>query len=86
MTSPGPTVYHERQSLMLCALHMLNNLLQDQNAFTQHELNDICYSLNPDAFINPHKNVVGLGNYDVNVIIAALQSKDYETVWFDKRL
>jgi josephin len=27
----------------------------------------------------------GLGNYDVNVIMAALQDKGFETVWFDKR-
>ena len=27
----------------------------------------------------------GLGNYDINVIMAALQKKNYETVWFDKR-
>ena len=29
--------------------------------------------------------MLGLGNYDVNVMMAALQSRHYETVWFDKR-
>ena len=48
-------------------------------------LDDLCYQLNSDSFINPHKNALGLGNYDVNVLMAALQLKDYETVWFDKR-
>ncbi|KAL9956471.1 hypothetical protein ACROYT_G037950 [Oculina patagonica] len=30
--------------------------------------------------------MLGLGNYDVNVLMAALQLKEYEAVWFDKRL
>lgn len=28
---------------------------------------------------------LGLGNYDINVLTAALQTKDYSIVWFDKR-
>ena len=43
------------------------------------------FSLSPESWINPHKSVFGLGNYDVNVIMAALQSRDLSTVWFDKR-
>lgn len=78
-------IYHERQTRMLCALHSLNNLFQDPNAFSKEMLDDLCYQLNSDSFINPHKNAIGLGNYDVNVLMAALQLKDYETVWFDKR-
>ena len=35
--------------------------------------------------MNPHKSSIGLGNYDVNVITAALNSKDHDIVWFDKR-
>ena len=70
----------------MCALHTLNNLFQDQKAFSRQELDSICYQLNPEAFINPHKNALGLGNYDVNVMMAALQLKDYEAVWFDRRL
>ncbi|KAL3876735.1 hypothetical protein ACJMK2_034535 [Sinanodonta woodiana] len=42
-------------------------------------------SLSPDKFINPHRSFLGLGNYDVNVIMAALQSKGLSCVWFDKR-
>jgi len=77
--------YHERQSKQLCALHALNNLMQDRHAFTQQALDDICQRLSPDAFINPHRSMLGLGNYDVNVLMAALQEKGMETVWFDKR-
>ena len=78
-------IYHERQSRMLCGLHALNNLFQDRDAFSKSMLDDICNTLNPDAWINPHKNMLGLGDYDANVLMAAVQMKDYETVWFDKR-
>lgn len=85
MDSPTDDVYHERQSKELCALHALNNLFQSGCAFSKKELDEICVKLSPNALINPHRNMFGLGNYDVNVIMAALQNKGYETVWFDKR-
>ena len=78
-------IYHEKQSRELCALHALNNLFQSENAFTVTELNNICYTLSPDTWVNPHKSSIGLGNYDVNVITAALNGKDHDLVWFDKR-
>lgn len=77
-------MYHERQRLQFCALHVLNNLFQ-QEAFCKEDLDSICYSLSPDAAINPHKSVFGLGNYDVNVLTMALQKKNYQFIWFDKR-
>ncbi|KAK7790275.1 hypothetical protein R5R35_012641 [Gryllus longicercus] len=79
------TIYHERQVKELCALHALNNLFQECNAFTKSELDGICYSLSPNVWINPHKSFLGLGNYDINVIMAALQRKGCEAIWFDKR-
>ncbi|XP_068672099.1 josephin-1-like [Montipora foliosa] len=79
-------VYHERQRQMLCAVHTLNNLFQERNAYSKADLDAISYNLSPDSLVNPHKNVFGLGNYDVNVLMAALQLRDYEAVWFDKRL
>lgn len=79
-------VYHERQVKELCALHALNNLFQDGQAFTKGSLDDICHRfLSPDHLVNPHKSVLGLGNYDVNVIMSALQLRGYEAIWFDKR-
>lgn len=68
----------------LCALHALNNLFQERG-FSKQELDQICYSLSPDVWINPHKSLLGLGNYDINVIMAALQTRGCEAVWFDKR-
>ena len=79
-------VYHERQRKMLCAVHTLNNLFQEKDAYSKADLDAISYNLSPEKFVNPHKNVLGLGNYDVNVLMAALQLRDYEVVWFDKRL
>ncbi|RWS27923.1 Josephin-1-like protein [Leptotrombidium deliense] len=78
-------VYHEKQVKQLCALHTLNNLLQ-ANVFTQKELDSICKNLSPNnSLLNPHKSFFGLGNYDVNVIMCALQTKQLEAIWFDKR-
>ncbi|XP_012275269.1 josephin-2 isoform X1 [Orussus abietinus] len=78
------SIYHERQVKELCALHALNNLFQERG-FSKQELDQICYSLSPHVWINPHKSLLGLGNYDINVIMAALQRKGREVVWFDKR-
>lgn len=80
------TIYHERQSKQLCALHALNNLFQDAKAFTKQDLDSICKELASGRFFfNPHKSLFGLGCYDVNVIIAALAKKNYDIIWFDKR-
>lgn len=35
--------------------------------------------------MNPHKSAFGLGNYDINVIMSALHSKQCEAIWFDRR-
>ena len=79
-------IYHERQSLQLCALHVVNNLLQ-RREFSKSELDAICLELAPDSYRwwNPHRSPLGLGNYDVNVIMTALQRRGFDTVWFDKR-
>lgn len=78
------SIYHEKQIKELCALHALNNLFQEKY-FTKVELDSVCHNLSPDVWINPHKSFLGLGNYDINVIMKVLQSRGYEAVWFDKR-
>lgn len=79
-------IYHEKQSKQLCALHALNNLFQDARAFTKQDLDAICKELSPESRIfNPHRSALGLGCYDVNVIISALSKKGFDTIWFDKR-
>jgi len=78
-------VYHERQVRQMCALHVLNNLFQDPAAFSKAGLDAICQELSPTSWLNPHKSALGLGNYDVNVVMMALQKNGFKTVWFDKR-
>lgn len=41
--------------------------------------------LAPDSRLNPHRSVLGTGNYDVNVIMAALQGLGLAAVWWDRR-
>ncbi|XP_074994900.1 josephin-2 isoform X1 [Calonectris borealis] len=81
---PAAVPYHERQRLELCAVHALNNVLQ-RPCFTQEAADEICKRLAPDARLNPHRSLLGTGNYDVNVIMAALQSLELAAVWWDKR-
>lgn len=79
------SVYHEKQIKELCALHALNNLFQDKGCYNKVQLDEICRNLAPNDYVNPHRSILGLGNYDINVIITALHLKDCEAIWFDKR-
>lgn len=66
-------------------MHALNNVFQAR-IFTQAVMDEICNNLAPGSWMNPHKSLLGLGNYDINVIMTAVQKEtDYEVVWFDKR-
>ncbi|KAJ0180275.1 hypothetical protein K1T71_003679 [Dendrolimus kikuchii] len=56
-----------------------------RGTFSKSELDAICSRLSPNVWINPHRSMLGLGNYDINVIMAALQKKGCEAIWFDKR-
>jgi len=40
--TPNVSVYHEKQTLMLCAVHAVNNLLQSRGAFTKKQFDEIC--------------------------------------------
>ncbi|KAM6951269.1 josephin-1 [Aplochiton taeniatus] len=81
-----PVIYHEKQRRELCALHALNNVFQDGTAFSRDTLQDIYQRLSPGSLLTPHKkSMLGNGNYDVNVIMAALQTRGFEAVWWDKR-
>lgn len=53
--------------------------------FSKTIMDEISVNLSPEYYINPHRSVIGLGNYDVNVIMAALQSRGMNLVWYDKR-
>ncbi|KAF2367872.1 Josephin domain [Trinorchestia longiramus] len=89
--SPGLFILSE---LLLCKrLHGISrsggyadSVITDSPFKDKHdELDKICQRLSPDNWFNPHKSMLGTGNYDINVIIAALEEKGCAVVWFDKR-
>ncbi|GAB4824505.1 hypothetical protein Ancab_007381 [Ancistrocladus abbreviatus] len=88
-------IYHERQRLQFCLLHSLNNLFQEKDAFTRPDLDAIAEKLigddptkekwTPMSIVSkPHHNRL-TGNYDVNVLIAALETKGKSLTWHDRR-
>lgn len=88
-------VYHERQRLQFCLLHSLNNLFQEKDAFTKSTLNAIAEKLDlqdPNqsswtplsVVFKSHHNVL-TGNYDINVLIAAVEERGKRVVWHDRR-
>ncbi|PWA45057.1 Machado-Joseph disease protein MJD [Artemisia annua] len=88
-------IYHERQKLQFCLLHALNNLFQEKNAFTRKHLDEIAEKLvlnDPykghwtplSVIFKPHHNSF-TGNYDINVLISAVEGKGKRVVWHDRR-
>ncbi|KNC47803.1 josephin-2 [Thecamonas trahens ATCC 50062] len=80
-------VYFERQKKKLCLVHSLNALLQ-RRAFTKAALDHIASELKRkakalDLPAAAHKSM--LGNYDVNVLEAALAEHGLGTIWWDSR-
>ncbi|KAF7639523.1 Josephin domain-containing protein [Meloidogyne graminicola] len=84
-SSENRPIYHEKQRKQLCLLHTLNNLFQ-RREFSQQELDEICERLDDRRYFNPHRSWIGLGNYDANILLIALQSRDFTGRYFDKRL
>ncbi|XP_017982419.1 PREDICTED: josephin-like protein [Theobroma cacao] len=95
MASEQNQIYHERQRLQYCLLHSLNNLFQQKDAFTRASLNSVAEKLvldDPNKEIwtpfslvfKPHHNSI-TGNYDINVLIAALEGKGKTVIWHDRR-
>ena len=81
------TVYREKQVKEMCALHSLNNLFQEK-FFTKQTLDMLC---NDDSsvststtFFNPNRSVFGTGNYNVSVILKAVQLREHQCIWFNK--
>lgn len=81
--------------MQLCLLHALNNLFQEKDAFTRADLDGFAEKLSLDdptperwtpisVVFKPHHNLI-TGNYDVNVLIAALERKGKNVVWHDRR-
>lgn len=88
-------IYHEKQKLQFCLLHSLNNLFQEKGAFTRAGLNKIAEKLvhnDPTKGIwtplsvvfRPHHNAF-TGNYDVNVLTAAVEERGKSIKWHNQR-
>jgi len=86
------TPHHERQSWLLCGLHTVNAVLQDEFGpkYVKSDLDAICDELDPPAaaswfHFNAHRHWAGAGDYDANVLLAALQRRGLETAYHDAR-
>ena len=77
-------LYHEHQSLYKCGVHAVNNLLGEP-AFSAQDFERFATELTPGNWWNPHKAVLGLGNYDVNVLEYALLKQRVGIRWHDNR-
>ncbi|KAG2454816.1 hypothetical protein HYH02_000648 [Chlamydomonas schloesseri] len=73
--------YHERQSRQMCLKHTLNNLFQGP-VTTSAGLDSLADLLSPAASFgfSAHRTAF-LGNYDVNVLELALQSRNKNLQW-----
>eukprot|EP00823_Brevimastigomonas_motovehiculus_P000878 TRINITY_DN1112_c0_g2_i2.p1 TRINITY_DN1112_c0_g2~~TRINITY_DN1112_c0_g2_i2.p1 ORF type:complete len:252 (-),score=68.75 TRINITY_DN1112_c0_g2_i2:189-944(-) len=77
-------IYHENQHWQRCAIHACNNLFQE-SVHTKETFDEICKTLSPDAWVNPHKSIWGTGNYDANVLILAIEKRPFSVKWHDRR-
>lgn len=88
--------YHEKQSKFnqLCLVHAINMMIGEECecVVNKTKLDEICDNLaaarsntSNTWWWNPHRNPFGLGNYDANVAMIALEQLGYETQFFDSR-
>ncbi|GJQ14306.1 hypothetical protein GpartN1_g6929.t1 [Galdieria partita] len=80
-------VYHETQKFQYCAIHAVNALL-GYAAFTVQDFEQVAKQLGKETGYvgQPYRSLLGLGDYDVNVIGRILQCKGLEIEWQDKRV
>jgi josephin len=86
---PRKRIHHEQQRKLLCGLHAVNALLQYEYGalYEAADFDDICLLLSPPrcCAFNPHKSPLGLGNYDVNVLLYALSKRGLDGTFHDVR-
>ena len=85
LEAAAASCYHERQRLMRCGRHALNNLIGSA-AFDTRTLDKFALQISGDGLGQAiaHRWPV-LGNYDCNVILLALQQCGLAAEWWDKR-
>ena len=77
-------MYHERQRLSLCGVHAVNNLLQEHH-YGKADFDRVCEELAPGEWINPHRSMLRIGNFDVNVLMVLLERAGMTVQWQDGR-
>ncbi|TYZ66740.1 hypothetical protein PybrP1_004598 [[Pythium] brassicae (nom. inval.)] len=98
-------LFHERQELLRCGVHALNNALQGASSAVARNCDaPVLAALAAEGGAgsagssgggggislwgrvwSPHRAPLGLGNYDVNALMLALEQRGYELRWVDKR-
>lgn len=81
-------VYHEPQRLYRCGLHTVNALLQGP-VYSAADFDLMADVLAPASGVlprvsHPHRSVLRLGEYDVNVIVLSLQKAAMDVRWLNK--
>lgn len=84
-TTSNDALYHEKQRLALCAVHSVNNILQ-QKKYDQKDFDQVCENVSPSSYwLNPHRSMLRIGNFDVNIISSILQQEGMDVIWHDQR-
>lgn len=81
-------VYHEKQQLWRCGLHAVNALLK-RPVYTAADFGAIADSIAPESrmpWSHPHRSVFGLGDYDVNVLMCALEKAGLRAEWLSAKV
>eukprot|EP01116_Phalansterium_solitarium_P012293 TRINITY_DN28462_c0_g1_i1.p1 TRINITY_DN28462_c0_g1~~TRINITY_DN28462_c0_g1_i1.p1 ORF type:complete len:183 (+),score=61.96 TRINITY_DN28462_c0_g1_i1:130-678(+) len=85
--SSSVTIYHEKQHLLMCGVHAVNNLLQYEHGphFSPSDFDQLCRTLQEDQLVETGPDSGGwlfnsyrtplVGRYDVSVLIKALASR-----------
>lgn len=70
-------IYHEKQRLMRCGLHSLNNLFQTPKLFTTRHLEYFVRQYDKRTFSNDYRTLF-FGNYDLRILVRAINSLDFD--------
>lgn len=79
----APPVHHERQRWWRCGLHAVNALLHAPVYSPRdfERLADDLLTAPRPPWAHPHRSVLGLGNYDLNVLMSALHRRGLDVSW-----
>lgn len=85
--STSTSVYHEKQSRWRCGIHAVNAILKGP-VYAPSDFDTIADSLLVQPrwpWSHPHRSVFGMGEYDVNVLLVALEKRNIVGSWMRDR-